>query len=622
MTSVELTSPRVTVIIVNYNGGPLLAECVRSVLDSTIPVEVRVSDNASSDASLIELRLSAGQDARLKILENPSNLGFARANNVALVGAKGDYILFLNPDCILHPGTLDNMCRLFEQDPAVGMAGCLIRNPDGSEQPGCRRSIPTPWRTFVQITGLYRLQRWSPGFQSYLHAGHPLPESPEEIEAISGAFMLVRRQALESVGPMDEGYFMHFEDLDWCLRFRQAGWKVLFEPRVEIVHIGGVCTASRPIGVEYRKHLGMARFYRKFFRQHNYLLMYLGLMPGILLRFVLRILLHLMARIGFYPAREPRLEAKAIALAYQRQRPPVPVRTRPGAQRVVVTGATSLIGDYLLPLLVGAGHEVHAISRRPPDYGRSSGLIWHHADISREMPEVIRAADVLIHLAPLASLPGIMEAAGNACPRRVIGFGTTSLFTKAASALEEERQLVEGLRDAETRIARLAEIEGIDWTVFRPTLVYHLGRDKNVTTIALFLRKFGFFPLVGGSRGRRQPVHAEDLARATLSVIDQPKSFGKAYNLSGGEILSYRDMVERIARLLEVDVRLVDIPLPLLKTIILLVAHVPRFRHLNTEMATRISADMCFENGDAVRDFGFRPRSFLEAAGSQAGRPA
>lgn len=610
-TRSEAPRPLVSVIIVNYNGGPLLAECVRSVLDSTVPVEVVVSDNASTDASLIELRLTATNEPRLRILENPSNLGFARANNVALSRVRGPYILFLNPDCILKKDTLEQMLVLFEQDAGIGMAGCLIRNPDGSEQPGCRRSIPSPWRTFVQITGLYRLQALNLRFRSYLHAGEPLPGEAGEIEAISGAFMLVRQAALESVGPMDEGYFMHFEDLDWCLRFSHQGWKVVFEPRVEILHIGGVCTASRPIGVEYRKHLGMARFYRKFFRQHNYLLLYLVLMPGILGRFMIRILFHLMARIGFYPAREPRLEAKAVALEYQRQRPQVSRSKHPGLGRVVVTGATSLIGDYLLPLLVGEGYEVHAISRKPPDYGRAAGLIWHHADISREMPQVIRSADILIHLAPLASLPDILEAAGMECPRRVIGFGTTSLFTKASSALEEERQLVEGLRDAESRIARLGETLGIHWTVFRPTLVYHLGRDKNVTTISLFLKKFGFFPLVDGSRGKRQPVHAEDLARATLTVIGEPKAFCKAYNLSGGEILSYREMVERIARTLEVNVRLVDIPLPLLKTIILMVSHLPRFRHLNTEMATRISADMCFDNGDAVRDFGFTPRTFL-----------
>lgn len=603
----------VSVIIVNYNGGPLLAGCVRSVLSSSVPVEVIVSDNASTDNSLIELRLHSGNDKRLTILENPSNLGFASANNRALPYAQGDFILFLNPDCILRPDTIEKMVNLLMDDPEIGMAGCLIRNTDGSEQPGCRRYIPTPWRTFVQITGLYRLQKRDQRFRSYLHVGQPLPEKAEIIEAISGAFMLIRRRALEAVGPMDEGYFMHFEDLDWCLRFRRGGFKVVFEPRVEIIHIGGVCTASRPIGVEYQKHLGMARFYRKFYRHRNNLLLYLVLMPGILARFLVRVFLHLIARLGLYPLREPTQEARAMAmdLLKSAQNRPGPSKSK-SVGKVVVTGATSLIGDYLLPMLVNQGYEVHAISRKPPNFGAGSGLRWHHADISHETPEVLRSADILIHLAPLATLPGIMERTGHDCPRRVIGFGSTSLFTKAGSALELERRLVQGLKQAEQRIAELGAQYGVSWTVFRPTLVYHLGRDKNITTISVFLRKFGFFPLVDGSRGKRQPVHAEDLAVATVSAIRNPKTFGMAYDLSGKEILSYREMVVRIARTLGLEVRLLNIPLPLLKTVIMLVSHFPRFRHLNTEMATRISADMCFDNAEAVRDFGFSPRAFLQ----------
>lgn len=602
----------VSVIIVNYNGGPLLAECVRSVLESSVPVEVFVSDNASTDSSLIELRLLLGNDPRLRIVENPTNLGFARANNRALPLTKSDYILFLNPDCIVGPDSLKEMLDLFVEDPKIGMAGCLIRNPDGSEQPGCRRNIPTPWRTFVQITGLDRFQDVDARFRSYLHVGLPVPETAVPIEAISGAFMLIRRQALNEVGPMDEGYFMHFEDLDWCLRFQQHGWKVMFEPRVEIVHVGGVCTASRPIGVEYHKHKGMARFYRKFFRNRNNLLLYLVLMPGILARFLMRILLQLCARVGIYRVREPRQQATIVAQESSLSHHPKFTQDE-GRQRIVVTGATSLIGDYLLPILTNRGFEVHAISRNPPTYGGQSGLIWHSADISHEVPDCIRGADGLIHLAPLATLPSILETLGSDAPKRVMGFGSTSLFTKADSALEQERNLVQGLSEAENRIFRSGELFGIEWTVFRPTLVYHLGRDKNVTTIALFLKKFGFFPLVDGAKGKRQPVHAEDLAQATIEALSNSKTYRKAYNLSGAETLPYREMVRRIAESLGLRPRMINIPLPLLQFFIVMISKLPRFKHLNTEMATRISKDMCFENQDAREDFGFSPRAFLEA---------
>lgn len=606
----DAVQPAVSVIIVNFNGGPLLAECVRSVLASTVPVEVLVADNASTDTSLIELRLAGGGDARLTILESPANLGFARANNRALARSRHGYVLFLNPDCLVAPDTLASMLAVFAQDPAIGMAGCLIRNPDGSEQPGCRRSIPTPWRTFVQVTGLDRFQTRDSRFRSYLLTNQPLPAGPAPVEAISGAFMMVRRAAIETVGPMDEGYFMHFEDLDWCLRFQRQGWQIVFVPQVEILHVGGVCSSTRPMRVEYHKHLGMARFYRKFFQDSHYLLMSVVLAPAILTRFAWRLAVHGLGWLGVKPRRHPQVLASQVA----RQCAPYPVALSPGdRRRVMVTGATSLIGDYLLPLLANAGFEVHALSRNPPDYGRKAGIHWHHLDIARARPERGPGFDVLIHLAPLATLPPLMEALGDSCPRRIIGFGSTSVFTKVDSALEKERQLSAGLQAAEERIADFSAAHGIAWTVFRPTLVYHLGRDKNVTTIAEFLRRFGFFPLVNGSSGLRQPVHAEDLARATLAAIDNPRSFGKAYNLSGGEILTYRDMVVRTATAIGVRCRLVDIPLSLLKTAIQLVALVPRFGHLNPEMATRINHDMCFDNQDAQQDLGFSPRRFLGA---------
>ncbi|MEY2697250.1 MAG: hypothetical protein RL333_1388, partial [Pseudomonadota bacterium] len=335
-------------------------------------------------------------------------------------------------------------------------------------------------------------------------------------------------------------------------------------------------------------------------------------MPGILARFLMRILLQLSARAGIYRVREPRRQATIVAQEFSSSHKPT-FSQNGDRRRIVVTGATSLIGDYLLPVLTNRGYEVHAISRNPPAYGKESGLIWHSADISHEVPEPIRGADVLIHLAPLATLPSILEALGSDSPKRVIGFGSTSLFTKADSALEQERNLVRGLGDAENRMARFGESYGVDWTVFRPTLVYHLGRDKNITTIAVFLKKFGFFPLVDGSKGRRQPVHAEDLARATLEALDNPSTYRKAYNLSGAETLPYREMVSRIAKSLGLRPRMINIPLPVLQFFIVVVSKIPRFKHLNTEMATRISIDMCFDNHDARADFGFSPRAFLEA---------
>jgi GT2 family glycosyltransferase len=257
----------VSIIIVNYNGGPLLYEAVAAALSSSIPVEILISDNGSTDGSLNTIYQAFGKDERVHIISNGHNLGFSRANNIALKRAQGQYILLLNPDCIIKRDTLEKMLNVMESNPDAGMAGCLIRNPDGSEQPGCRRAVPTPWRTFVRVLYLNKLFPNNPRFRTFLLHQEPLPSAPDTVEAISGAFMLVRREAMEQVGSLDANYFMHCEDIDWCMRFRQARWNILFVPNVDVLHYKGACSKNHPIGVLYHMHRGMIRFDRKFFRR-------------------------------------------------------------------------------------------------------------------------------------------------------------------------------------------------------------------------------------------------------------------------------------------------------------------------------------------------------------------
>jgi GT2 family glycosyltransferase len=235
------------------------------------PVEVLVVDNGSTDDGLTRLREGLGPDEkRVRILENGSNLGFARANNRGLLEARGRWLLLLNPDCVIAPSTIERMRGFLEAFPEVGMAGCLILDPDGTEQAGCRRERPTPGKAFVRAFGLGHLARRlgleAGGFRDFVRRGDPLPPQPIEVDAISGAFMFVRREALEVVGPLDEGYFLHCEDLDWCERFRQAGFKVIFVPDVSVVHSKGGSSRDRPVRVLWHMHRGMIRYYRKFFR--------------------------------------------------------------------------------------------------------------------------------------------------------------------------------------------------------------------------------------------------------------------------------------------------------------------------------------------------------------------
>jgi hypothetical protein len=255
------------VVIVNFNAGNFLPDCVGSALAQGVR-SVIVVDNASVDDSLVLLEQACPDENRLKILRNASNLGFATACNIGIHASTQPFILFLNPDATLDPGALARMMEALASTDNAGMAGGLLCNPDGSEQPGGRRVFPTPGRAFMRAFGFFSFARMFPGrIPDFLLHEAPLPAEPVAVEAISGACMLVKRAAMEDVGLWDEGYFLHCEDLDWCMRFRQKGWQILFVPGSKVIHQWGVCSRARPVFVEWHKHRGMMRFYRKFFRQ-------------------------------------------------------------------------------------------------------------------------------------------------------------------------------------------------------------------------------------------------------------------------------------------------------------------------------------------------------------------
>ena len=272
----------ISTIIVNYNAGEFLRSCVDSLLNCPLETEVIVVDNASTDHSLDAL---AGLP-NVQIIKNATNVGFATACNVGIRVASAPFLLFLNPDCFFKPDTLIRLLEALRFDERVGMVGGLLVNPDGTEQAGGRRAIPTPWRSFVRAFGLARFaDRWPRLFFDFHLHKQPLPNHNIEVEAISGACMMVRREAIQDVGEWDERYFLHCEDLDWCMRFRQKGWKILFVPSARVTHALGVSSRSRPIFVEWHKHKGMIRFYRKFFRR-QYPGVLMGLVAlGVWLRF-------------------------------------------------------------------------------------------------------------------------------------------------------------------------------------------------------------------------------------------------------------------------------------------------------------------------------------------------
>jgi hypothetical protein len=229
-----------SIIIVNYNVRDFLENALTSLLKAAegIAAEIIVVDNASDDGSVEMVREKFPQ---VRLLASTVNTGFARGNNLALADAAGRYLLLINPDTIVREDTLRTMIRFMDARPDAGLAGCRILNPDGTLQLACRRSFPTPWVAFTKLTGLSSLAPRSRLFGRY-NLTYLDPAEDHEVEAISGSFMMMRRETYERVGGLDERFFMYGEDLDWCYRVREAGCQVWYVAGTSIIHFKGEST--------------------------------------------------------------------------------------------------------------------------------------------------------------------------------------------------------------------------------------------------------------------------------------------------------------------------------------------------------------------------------------------
>jgi len=274
----------------------------------------------------------------------------------------------------------------------------------------------------------------------------------------------------------------------------------------------------------------------------------------------------------------------------------------------IVTGASNQIGYFLIPRLLQANFEVIALSRQI--HILNDGVLWKVFDLQKDTIQLAKPS-ILFHAAPLPLLPNFLARLPiNTVLQHIIAFSSTSIFTKMDSSDDKERSIINELITAESAFILECKKRQIPWTLFRPTLIYGCGRDKNVTFIANFIQRFGFFPLFGHGKGLRQPVHADDLAMACIQACQSPTSYCKDYNLSGGETLSYRKMLEIIFHELGKKPRIIPIPLEIFTLFIILLRCLPAFSHINPEMIKRINQDLCFDHQAATQDFGYHPRKF------------
>jgi len=271
-----------TIVIVNYNVKEFLEQAIISIKKSCkhIEYELFVVDNASNDGSVDLIRKKYPE---VKLIANSENKGFSTANNQAIKQAQGEYILLINPDTIVQEDTFSVLLNFFKNHPECGMVGCKILNPDGSLQLACRRSFPTPWIAFTKIIGLSKLFPNSKIFGRY-NLTYLNPDATYEVEAISGSFMFFRQQIINEIGYLDESFFMYGEDLDWCFRIRESGWKIYYLPETKIIHFKGESSKKSDIDLIIQFYRAMKLFVEKHYHNRYLHVPQWLLMAGITLR--------------------------------------------------------------------------------------------------------------------------------------------------------------------------------------------------------------------------------------------------------------------------------------------------------------------------------------------------
>ena len=261
-----------SIIIVNYNTSALLRDCLHSVFGNIVQFahEVIVVDNCSTDDSVAMVREEFPQ---VQLIASEINGGYAYGNNLGIRQARGGHVLLLNADTVLPSAALQGMMDFVATHPDAGVAGPKLVLADGSLDLACRRSFPTLDVAFYRLTGLSKRYPKSPKYNRY-NLGYLDPDELAEVDSVVGAFMWIRREALDQAGLLDERYFMYAEDIDLCYRIKvHHGWKVFYNPQVVVTHYKSQSTRRRWVPMTIEFYRAMWRFHKKHYAQRTFFLL-------------------------------------------------------------------------------------------------------------------------------------------------------------------------------------------------------------------------------------------------------------------------------------------------------------------------------------------------------------
>ena len=605
----------VSIIMGTYNTGPILSRALDAALIQNCVKEIIIVNNGNPPDVVNELQELEKKNRKIKLISGHGNVGFAKGCNIGAQQATGEYILLLNPDCILLTDSLKNLIQEFKKYPDAWMAGCRLIQPNGSIHGGNKRNLLTLRIALSHAFKLYKINCTK----------FPCVNLPEDIEegtsfvpAISGAFMLMKTKRYLDIGGIDNEYFFHVEDLDFCRYIHELGGKILYVPKVKSIHY---LSSSRITShfIEKHKTKGFHRYFYKHYKSKMSLPVYWLMIICIYSRLYMKVPFFIISNYIEKSKLKSLIKKERRQLNFLRSDYSEEFRNIDQVENdikdfepVIVAGATGQVGLSILKrLLKNNINTIGLFHNQIIDY-RNDKLKWVQGDIasgyfsfSKENPKT------LVHTPAIWLLVPQIENFAEMGVKRIICFSSTSIEGKANSNNEYEKESVQKFISSEREVAVKCKDLGIDFTILRPTMIYGTGLDKNVSSIVNLINKVGFFPVTYPAKGLRQPVHNDDLAVAVLKSINNSNSFGKTYVLSGKTELTYFDMVNKISNAIGKGNRAIKIPL--LPQMINILTLLSKNNDINGEIAKRMNQNLIFSHEKAKNDINYSPREFLDS---------
>ena len=600
-----------SVVVVNFNSGVFLGATTSALLASLPPgSELIVVDNGSSDSSTAPIRDHDG----IIFVQLERNVGFGAAANIGAARARNELIVFLNPDAFVPDGTLQRMADYLAAHPESGLCGALLLDFQGREQAGSRRYDPTLLRSWGKAVRSIVPTRMFPTFDRH---DEPLPSTTVPVDAISGACMMVRRQVHQYIGGFDEGFFLHFEDLDYCRRAREAGWDVGFVPDAPVFHYQGASGLVTEDRLLQHKHAGLARYLDKFGSQAKVARVVRTL-----------VLTALKLAVGIAPW--------GLRLKNKRSRLPAgPVNDNEvikvgqmllGKLPVVMLfGARSDLGDAFNTRLSGCRQSTVNVSRKPGEVCTPPGSITIHPDLLVRNRVGARLNVVgLVSVCPIWELPRYADFLTNPSCREApwVVLSSTSAVTKQESAEKTSQAVASKLCAGEDGVVRMRS-DAAGWTtIVRPTLIYGGRRNRNINKIRQITTILRIKINIDFARGGRQPIHCDDIAEWATSLLflgpvnqkeasqDTDQQARKCpsiictrpirVDVAGGEAVSFAEMVNRTQATACAGGIKLYCARGVAELLFSLAYWLPWFREVPRDFVSRLEQDFLFSNEEAI----------------------